>query len=117
MANEGELIARQDRGRRAEELMNNPLMKDAFKALGEDLFEAFMNTPEADVQGRERIYNLVWTAKWLRAHLGGVIRDGRMADEELMELRTRKTGRKPFQKLVTLDRLQPDWRERQKQNV
>ena len=71
-----------DRGREAENLLQNAVLREAWNALQDDLVRQWRLTEAGDTQGRERL----WIASTLHDHLHSKLDEfvnaGRMASEE-----------------------------------
>jgi hypothetical protein len=80
------LAAAIERGARARALLDNELLRDAFKTLEDDYTAAWKTWPAADRDGRERLWQAVNVLGKVRDHLARVIADGRLAQRELSDL-------------------------------
>jgi hypothetical protein len=75
-----------DRGQRAQELLDNELLRQAFKTLEDDYTAAWKTWPAADRDGRERLWQAVNVLGKVRDHLGRVVANGKLARRELGDL-------------------------------
>jgi len=61
---------------RAEELMNDPLVKQTFETMEEKYMEAWKNSDLEDSKGREIIWQLIWAIGQVKAHFNVIIEKG-----------------------------------------
>jgi hypothetical protein len=80
------LAAAIERGARARALLDNELLRGAFKTLEDDYTAAWKTWPAADTAGRERLWQAVNVLGKVRDHLGRVVADGKLARRELNDL-------------------------------
>lgn len=91
---EDKLQAAISRGARAEALLGNELLQEAFARLEQDYIEAWKTSPARDNDGRERLWQAVNIVGKVRDHLVKVINDGKLSQRHLNELaRTASKGR------------------------
>ena len=74
------------RGARAEALLQNELLQEAFSRLEQDYIEAWRISPARDTDGRERLWQAVNIVGKVRDHLVKVVNDGKLAQRHLHEL-------------------------------
>jgi hypothetical protein len=74
------------RGARAEALIKNELLQEAFKKLEDDYVAAWKTWPAADAAGRERLWQAVNVLDKVKDHLARVVADGKVAQRQLNEL-------------------------------
>lgn len=74
------------RGARAQELVRNELLAEAFAKLEADYVTAWKSWAAADSDGRERLWLAVNVLGKVRDHLNTVIADGRLAQRQLQDL-------------------------------
>jgi hypothetical protein len=74
------------RGARAEALIKNELLQEAFKKLEDDYVAAWKTWPAADAAGRERLWQAVNVLGKVKDHLARVVADGKLAQRQLGEL-------------------------------
>ncbi len=74
------------RGARAQELVRNELLAEAFAKLEADYITAWKSWAAADTDGRERLWMAVNALGKVRDHLNSVIADGKLAQRQLQDL-------------------------------
>jgi hypothetical protein len=79
----------QSRALRAQSLMDDDLLREAFATLEADYIAAWKLTPARDGDGRERLWQAVQIVARVKDHLGCVIENGKLANAELRELAER----------------------------
>jgi hypothetical protein len=72
-----------DRAARAEALLNDPLIIEAFETLDKEFVSAWKESAIADQQSREHIYQLLQALEALKGHFAKVLEDGKLAKERL----------------------------------
>ena len=91
---EDKLQAAISRGARAEALLNNDLLQEAFARLEQDYIEAWKISPARDTDGRERLWQAVNIVAKVRDHMVNVVNDGKLSQRHLNELaRSQPKGR------------------------
>jgi hypothetical protein len=83
---EDKLQAAIARGARAQELVRNELLAEAFTKLEADYINAWKSWAAADTDGRERLWLAVNVLGKVRDHLVTVIADGKLAQRQLQDL-------------------------------
>jgi hypothetical protein len=83
---EDKLQAAISRGARAQALLENQLLQDAFEKLEDDYIAAWKTWPAADAAGRERLWQAVNVLGKVRDHLARIVADGKLAQRELNDL-------------------------------
>jgi hypothetical protein len=83
---EDNLQASISRGARAEALIKNELLQEAFKKLEDDYVAAWKTWPAADAAGREQVWQAVNVLGKVKDHLARVVADGKLAQRRLSEL-------------------------------
>ena len=84
-----------DRAAKAQNLMNDDLLKEAFAKLEADYLEFWKNTPVRDQDARERVFHAINVIGKVKQHLITVLSDGKMAQKELddfLTMQARKAG-------------------------
>ena len=81
--NEDELLARKERGAKAEELMRNGALQDAFVKLEEAYVNLWRTTDPDEYEVRERAWTCSKVLEDLRTHLISTVRDGVVAQREI----------------------------------
>jgi hypothetical protein len=87
---EHQLQRDKERGARAEALLRNELLAEAFATLDADYVKAWRATPIRDVDARERLFQAVQILGKLRGHLSAMVANGRLAQREIDALAARK---------------------------
>ena len=85
---EAQLRSEATRGSRANELMNDELMLEAFTTLDNRLTKEWADSPVRDTEGRERIWLMQKLLKNVDAHLREIATTGRMANLQLEQERS-----------------------------
>lgn len=85
---ESRLRTEATRGQRAAELINDPLMQEAFAVLQERFQTEWADSPARDTEGRERIWLMQKLLKNVAAHLAEVATTGQLASIQLEQRRT-----------------------------
>jgi hypothetical protein len=83
---EDKLQASISRAARAEALLKNELLQEAFTQLEDDYTAAWKTWPAADTAGRERLWQAVNVLGKVKDHLTRVVADGRLAQRQLSDL-------------------------------
>lgn len=86
MAGEDKLQAAVARGARAQALIENELLREAFEKLEADYVAAWKTWAAADRDGRERLWHAVNVLGRVRDHLARVVADGKLSQRELSDL-------------------------------
>ena len=81
------------RGARAEALLQNDLLQEAFVRLEQDYVEAWRVSPARDTDGRERLWQAVNVVAKVREHIVKVVNDGKLSQRHLDELTRARTRR------------------------
>jgi hypothetical protein len=76
---EDNLRASISRAARAEALIKNELLQEAFKKLEDDYVTAWKTWPSADAAGRERLWQAVNVLGKVKGHLACMVADGKLA--------------------------------------
>ena len=74
-----------ERGRQAQELLNNPLLDEAMKRCREELMQAWENTPARDADAREWLWKLNQASIRFEGILKGYVDTGKIAKNALKE--------------------------------
>jgi hypothetical protein len=74
------------RGARAEALLQNDLLREAFTRLEQDYIDAWRISPARDTDGRERLWQAVNIVAKVRDHIVKVVNDGKLSQRHLNEL-------------------------------
>lgn len=74
-----------ERGRQATDLLEHPLMQEAFSLIEERYLTEWRNSPARDSAGREKIWTYLKQLEAVKAHLIEVMQTGKMAQMEQEE--------------------------------
>ena len=85
-----------NRGRRAQELLDHDLLKDAFKALEDSYVEAWRTTSATDTLGREKLFLAINVVGKVRDHLASVAANGKLAAAEIQTMIAEQERKKRF---------------------
>jgi hypothetical protein len=85
MGEEQQLRYESDRGRRAQELLDDDLLKEAFNTLKEQLKNQWADSPVRDTEGREKLWLMLKLLESVEGHLSTVVTTGKMASIQLTE--------------------------------
>ncbi len=75
---------------RAEELLSNELLQEAFAALEARYGEEWRTTQFRDTDARERLWQAVNVLRKVKDHLAKIVSDGRLAQREIDQLIERR---------------------------
>ena len=85
---------KQARAERAEALLRNELLNEAFDYLDEQFTAAWKNSDVKDTDNRERVYFLSQSLAALKGYFQSVIESGKLAEAQLDDFRRRATVKK-----------------------
>jgi hypothetical protein len=94
MTDEIALTADAARGLRAERLLADELLDDAFSALEADYVAAWKATAARDTDGRERLWQALQVVGLVRSHLAAIVAGGRLAQRQLDDVARLRAARK-----------------------
>lgn len=77
-------------GREAEELLNHPLLVDAFDKMEEAYLSAWRGSKLPDLEERERLWLAVQVLAEVRNHLRVVVENGVVANKEIERISGRR---------------------------
>ena len=77
--NKGEELRRADEAKR---LLDNPLFKEAFKTIREELIKHLLNTRVAEELERDRLYITIKALDLVEQHIQSVLETGKLAESE-----------------------------------
>jgi hypothetical protein len=80
--NKGEELRRADEAKR---LLDNPLFKEAFKTIREELIKHLLNTRVAEEVERDRLYITIKAIDLVEQHIQSVLETGKLAEKEQEE--------------------------------
>jgi hypothetical protein len=81
---------------RAQELLDNELLMEAFRGLEESYTLAWRATRIEDVAAREKLFLAINVVGKVRDHLTGILTNGKLAQAELKELAQMAERRRRF---------------------
>jgi hypothetical protein len=81
---------------RAQDLLDNELLTEAFATLEESYASAWRGTSIEDVAGREKLFLAINIVGKVRDHLNAAVANGKLAQAELKELAQVAERRKRF---------------------
>lgn len=84
------------RGARAERLLSDELLQEAFSELTEAYTEAWRDTNYKDTDGRERLWQALQIVRKVKSHLEAVVNSGKVAQRELDEIQRLGERKKLF---------------------
>jgi hypothetical protein len=87
--NEGKAREKMERGTKAEALLRNEILREAFEYLEKEFVSAWKNSGVGDAENRERLYMLCQNLSALEGYIKSVIEDGKLARAALDELQSR----------------------------
>jgi hypothetical protein len=79
-----------ERGARAQRLLDDDLLKDAFETLDRDYTKAWRETAARDTDARERLWQAVQIVGKVRDHLTHLVNGGKLAQREMSEIAGRR---------------------------
>ena len=79
-----------ERGARAQRLLEDDLLVEAFETLDRDYSRAWRATAARDTDARERLWQAVQVVAKVRDHLIRVVNGGKLAQRQINELAARK---------------------------
>jgi|SRR5688572_1620030 hypothetical protein len=87
------------RGAKADGLLKDELLREAFASLEKDYLDAWRTSPARDTDGRERLWQAVNIVGKVRDHLVIALNNGKLAQRQIDELTERdavkSAARKP----------------------
>jgi hypothetical protein len=89
----GEIAAK---AMRAQDLLDNELLSEAFKGLEDNYTAAWRATTIDDVAAREKLFLAINIVGKVRDHLAAIVTDGKLAQAELKELAMTAERRRRF---------------------
>lgn len=96
MSDESALERAAARAVRAEALLDDEILNEAFAALEKSYISAWRATTVDDAAGREKLFLAINIVGKVRDHLAGVVANGKLARAELKELAETAERRKRF---------------------
>lgn len=83
MSDDQKLLVEMDRATQAQDLMDHPLLKEAFETMRTRYLTEWESSPARDSEGREKIWTYLKQLETVKSHLLEVIQTGKMAQVEL----------------------------------
>src|SRR5262249_53748592 len=96
MADEADLSQAAAKALRAQDLLDNEILTEAFDKLEKGYVTAWRSTGVDDVTGREKLFLAINIVGKVRDHLASVVANGKLAEAELRELARVAERRKRF---------------------
>jgi hypothetical protein len=96
MSDENRLEQAAAKAVRAQELLDNELLTEAFRTLEENYTSAWRATTIDDAPGREKLFLAINIVSKVRDHLATIIANGKLAQAELKDLVQAAERRKRF---------------------
>ncbi|MFH1343592.1 MAG: hypothetical protein ABIL01_20665 [Pseudomonadota bacterium] len=96
MSDENRLDQAAAKAVRAQQLLDNDLLSEAFAELEQNYTAAWRATTIDDVGGREKLFLAINVVGKVRDHLGAIVANGKLAQAELRELAQVAERRKRF---------------------
>jgi hypothetical protein len=96
MSDEHRLDQAVARGTRAQELLDNELLAEAFDGLEDNYTGAWRATTIDDVAAREKLFLAINVVAKVRDHLNAIVANGKLAQAELKDLAQVAERRKRF---------------------
>jgi hypothetical protein len=93
------LLGEAQRGQRADALLNDPMLVEAFDALERGYYEGWKATEFRDTDGRERLFQAAQIIGKVKEHLRAVADTGKMASAQIDEI-AKHGGRMKFPGVV-----------------
>lgn len=81
------------RGQDAKRLLEEPLLKEAFETIEQELIEQWKQAPARDVEGREKLWLMLHLLNKVHGHLESVMASGQLAQATLAQRVKRALGR------------------------
>lgn len=93
---EGKLLEAQSRAARAQQLMEDELVVEAFNGLEEAYTLAWRQSSIEDVSAREKLFLAINIVGKVRNHLTAIVNNGKLAQAELKQLAETAERRRLF---------------------
>lgn len=85
MTDEIKLNKALSRGARAQQVLDNELVKEAYQHIENDLIAAWIGSDPRDTEGRERCFHMIHANRKHKGFFEGVLQDGKLAEVELKQ--------------------------------
>lgn len=92
--NEGKAFEKIDRGAKAQSLLNNELLQEAFNYLENEFTNAWKNSSVEDTQTRERLYLLCQNLSAVKGYIERAVEDGKLAQAAIDGLKNNRNFEK-----------------------
>lgn len=69
-------------GNRAKEVIENEVFQQVFTDIEQELIEAWKSAPQRDVEGREKIHQLITLLAKVKMHLQSTFESGKLAETD-----------------------------------
>ena len=86
MANIDKLNSDVAHGEKAQALLRNEILQEAFEFLEKQYHEAWANSSLDQKDPREKVFMMLTTLKAVKQHIENVVTDGKLADDTLNQL-------------------------------
>ena len=73
------------RGAKAREILEEPLVAEAFSKIEAEILSAWEDSPARDIEGREKLYQMLMLTRKVKRHFESVVLTGEMARRTLAE--------------------------------
>ena len=73
------------RGAKAREILEEPLVVEAFGKVEAEILSAWEDSPARDVEGREKLYQMLMLTRKVKRHFESVVLTGEMARRTLAD--------------------------------
>jgi hypothetical protein len=73
------------RGAKAREILDEPLVAEAFSKIEAEILTAWEDSPARDIEGREKLYQMLMLTRKVKRHFESVVLTGEMARRTLAE--------------------------------
>lgn len=74
------------RGAKAKELLDEPLVAEAFSVVESEILRAWEDSPARDSEGREKLYQMLMLTRKVKRHFESVVMTGEMARRTLADI-------------------------------
>lgn len=91
-----DLIEQQTRGQISSSLLENALLKEALKAIKDEVMQQWIECPARDLEGKEALWQLAKTAQKFENLLIGYVETGKLATEQMKRFEEKRTLRERF---------------------
>lgn len=80
------------RGEEARQLLEHPLLVEAFETLEREVHAKWAESPSGDTTGREKLWLMLQLNKRVRLHLESLVANGKMAQHTLAQRAKQAVG-------------------------